>query len=706
MTMVSISPTPVQRFVDSNGNALSGGQLFTYQSGTTTKAATYTDDTGNTQNTNPIILNQRGEASVWLSATQVYKFVLATATDTDPPQSPIWTEDGISSNAGPAVGNMTDEKSSNGSVGFVAGVDFTAGTSTTLTLSQNYGSSDNLWVYFDAGQQGNDTFSLGGTNNETLTFNAPIPLGTQKVYVKGGTALTIGTPGAGTVTDASVAAGAGINSSKLSFTQFFAGSVARTVLSKLQESVSVFDFMTTAQIANVQGYVGTIDVSAAVQAAINSGATRIRCPAGLYLIKTTLNFTNRNSVPLIISGDGAYFGQNTGTTFLFQTGTWMADMTGCQFLHLEHMRWYSNGSQLGFSTLGLLYARSTTVGYAMYNTMFKMIIELPSSNGSSAGSIAIANNCAENFQCDQCWFLADTPYVSTLANELNLASVYTTIANTIFSNTDKSFRQCVFQSHVGFANLFYGEADATFDQCNWTPYGAVGAGVTAAISMNASAQAYKKCSNLRFTGDFEGFPSIAYLASDTQDIDIDCTTANTTASFVQPYTGTKHDGFRLKANQLSGSQTNLVLSIGAGVQMSNAEIYMASGQTLLDGNLTLNGGMVYGGGNDLSNSGVLSINPASSFRASYVNSTLTGSVSWTPGSVPGNSTVTTLVSVPNAVGGSSVRVMPPYGIPFCIASAYVTATGSVQLELSNVNGSASAGFGAGTWVVEVNKIYA
>src|SRR5579863_5466822 len=126
--MVSISPTPIQRFVDSNGNALSGGQLFTYQAGTTTKVATYTDSTGNTQNTNPIILNQRGEASIWLSPTQTYKLVLATATDTDPPTSPIWTEDGIQTNSGPAVGNMTNENGSGGQPGFVNGVDFTAGT--------------------------------------------------------------------------------------------------------------------------------------------------------------------------------------------------------------------------------------------------------------------------------------------------------------------------------------------------------------------------------------------------------------------------------------------------------------------------------------------------------------------------------------------------------------------------------------------------
>jgi hypothetical protein len=91
----TISPTPIQHFVDNNGNALSGGKLFTYAAGTTTKLATFTDGTGLTPNTNPIILNSRGEAQIWLSGGS-YKYVLAPSTDTDPPTNPIWTIDRIS----------------------------------------------------------------------------------------------------------------------------------------------------------------------------------------------------------------------------------------------------------------------------------------------------------------------------------------------------------------------------------------------------------------------------------------------------------------------------------------------------------------------------------------------------------------------------------------------------------------------------------
>jgi hypothetical protein len=79
-------------------------------------------------------------------------------------------------------GSFVDEKGAGGTPGFAAGVDFTAGTTTQLTLSQNYGSAANLFITFDAGWQGADQFSLNG---RTLTFTSAIPSGISKVFVKG-----------------------------------------------------------------------------------------------------------------------------------------------------------------------------------------------------------------------------------------------------------------------------------------------------------------------------------------------------------------------------------------------------------------------------------------------------------------------------------------------------------------------------------------
>ena len=85
--VATISPEPRLQFFANDGSFLVGGKLYTYAAGTTTPLATYTTSTGLIANTNPIILDSRGEASVWFGASK-YKFVLKTAADVD-----IWTQD-------------------------------------------------------------------------------------------------------------------------------------------------------------------------------------------------------------------------------------------------------------------------------------------------------------------------------------------------------------------------------------------------------------------------------------------------------------------------------------------------------------------------------------------------------------------------------------------------------------------------------------
>lgn len=93
----SLMPMPKQAFyaVDNSGRyvPLVGGLVYTYQAGTTTPKATYTDSTGVTAQSNPVVLDSRGEASIWLGAGS-YKIVLKDSSG-----STIWTVDGISSEA-------------------------------------------------------------------------------------------------------------------------------------------------------------------------------------------------------------------------------------------------------------------------------------------------------------------------------------------------------------------------------------------------------------------------------------------------------------------------------------------------------------------------------------------------------------------------------------------------------------------------------
>jgi hypothetical protein len=89
--MASLSPTPKLQFFGADGLPLVGGKLFTYAAGTTTPLATFTDYTANTANTNPVILDSTGSASVWLPETTSYKYLLKTAADV-----PLYTVDYVS----------------------------------------------------------------------------------------------------------------------------------------------------------------------------------------------------------------------------------------------------------------------------------------------------------------------------------------------------------------------------------------------------------------------------------------------------------------------------------------------------------------------------------------------------------------------------------------------------------------------------------
>ena len=67
-----------QQFFDDNGVPLAGGLIYTYQAGSSTPLVTYTDNSGNIANANPIILDASGRTpqQIWLLTGYSYKFVL------------------------------------------------------------------------------------------------------------------------------------------------------------------------------------------------------------------------------------------------------------------------------------------------------------------------------------------------------------------------------------------------------------------------------------------------------------------------------------------------------------------------------------------------------------------------------------------------------------------------------------------------------
>jgi hypothetical protein len=88
---------PKIQFDDDDGEPCSGCKVFFYETGTATKQATYTDAGGGTPNSNPVVLDSAGQASIWLNEGDQYRVILAPSTDSDPPVSPIWTVDNVDS---------------------------------------------------------------------------------------------------------------------------------------------------------------------------------------------------------------------------------------------------------------------------------------------------------------------------------------------------------------------------------------------------------------------------------------------------------------------------------------------------------------------------------------------------------------------------------------------------------------------------------
>jgi hypothetical protein len=169
---MNLAPLPIQKFFDNAGKPLDGGQLFTYVAGSNTKIATYKDNSGVSQNTNPISLNFRGECDLWIDPTLSYKFVLSPENDTDPPTNPIWTVDNIT--AGPAQQDNTS-------------VDTGSVNNISLTIAQISAPIAFTRVVFKAANTntGATTLQINGGTAKDLTWQNLQALGGGEIQANG-----------------------------------------------------------------------------------------------------------------------------------------------------------------------------------------------------------------------------------------------------------------------------------------------------------------------------------------------------------------------------------------------------------------------------------------------------------------------------------------------------------------------------------------
>ena len=124
--MAVLSPSPKAQFLDASGNPLVGGKVYTYAAGTTTPLATFTTGAGTVANTNPVILDSRGEANIWYSNGTSYKVALTDSAD-----ALIWTVDNIVTIGSMAFQNADAVAITGGTIG--SGVTFSGNTTGTAS---------------------------------------------------------------------------------------------------------------------------------------------------------------------------------------------------------------------------------------------------------------------------------------------------------------------------------------------------------------------------------------------------------------------------------------------------------------------------------------------------------------------------------------------------------------------------------------------
>ena len=144
------------QFFDNNGVPLSGGKIYSYESGTSTPLATYTSSAGNVAHTNPIILDSAGRVpggEIWNQLQLLYKFVLKTSTEVT-----IATYDNVGSsfNATAIIANFTGN-----------------GSTVAFTLASAPAGENATNVYINGVYQQKNTYSIAGA---VLTFSQAPPV--------------------------------------------------------------------------------------------------------------------------------------------------------------------------------------------------------------------------------------------------------------------------------------------------------------------------------------------------------------------------------------------------------------------------------------------------------------------------------------------------------------------------------------------------
>lgn len=718
-TSVAQSPTPILQFLSNAGLMNVGGSLLTQVGGV--NYPTWQDAAGATPLPNPIPLNSRGEISntsgvsvpLYLAQGVVYQFTLYDANGNQ-----IWVDDNVVAQGTAATGQMTDEgpftagptftgaiagtaltvSGVSGTIAIgqtlygagvsagttitggsgtswtvspsqtvsaesmaAAGVDqFAPGFSTSLTLVGYYGSKANLWIQFDAASQGENTFSLNGY---TLTFNSVIPLGVQEVYVKGGTTASVGTPGTGSVTDASVSVG-----------------------SKLYQRIT--DWVDVKDPAYGAKGDGVTDDTAAIVNCLNANPGKIvYFPKGTYIFKTPTTLASGNNVSIVGDGPGSTIIDAVGVTL---NGTGLLSWQGAS----------------GFSISGVTFnfnSGAVTVGSEQVVGMISCTdFEFVNNEILNLTGIGLVCNNVQRFLIDKNYITRATP--STSYNQaINIESSAGQSADGTISNNT-----CV-GSGTDFSGIRLKIVKNSIS--GWS----FGAGIT--IEQSTTSESYTIDGNYCF-GSIGG-PDV----NATYPLGIEMWGAYSTVTNNQCYSNSG-DGIAIGGVH-SICRGNICFNngqVGGGngitARYGNAS-YNAS-YSIIDGNTCFDtqsthtqdygyaeqaGGLQYmtvSQSNNFDGSNLTAPTLLNSSVSSMLGPVLENANGVTPGAIGSGSQYVTLITVPGAVLNDYALAGFSSDILGCTISANVQSANTVRVAIANLTGS-TQNIGAGVMRVKVFK---
>lgn len=177
--MATLLPSGMQTFLDANGDPLAGGTVTFYVPGTTTLKDTYQDSSAVTLNTNPVILDSAGRATIF--GVGAYRQVVKDALG-----DVIWDQ------------NTADTASTTSSWGGTS----TGTANLQVVNAPNFSSQDGQSIDFIAGFTNTGSFSLSPNGAGAVPAKKDTPNG---VFVLSGGEVV-----AGTITKATYDATAGV----------------------------------------------------------------------------------------------------------------------------------------------------------------------------------------------------------------------------------------------------------------------------------------------------------------------------------------------------------------------------------------------------------------------------------------------------------------------------------------------------------------